>query len=64
MYLPLIIQCFSRNLADLDSDGALNFEEFCIAMHLVVAVRHGLDVPEALPQYLIPEHYEKQGNYF
>ncbi|XP_028414300.1 ralBP1-associated Eps domain-containing protein 1-like isoform X2 [Dendronephthya gigantea] len=46
------------NLADLDSDGALNFEEFCIAMHIVVAVRHGLDVPATLPQYLIPEKYE------
>ncbi len=55
---------FFRNLADLDSDGALNFEEFCIAMHIVVAVRHGLDVPATLPQYLIPEKYETQGNHF
>ena len=52
---------FSRNLADLDNDGALNFQEFCIAMHIVVAVRHGLEVPATLPQYLTPEKYETQG---
>jgi hypothetical protein len=48
-------------LADLDNDGALNFQEFCIAMHIVVAVRHGLEVPATLPQYLTPEKYETQG---
>jgi hypothetical protein len=45
----------------MDSDGALNFDEFCIAMHIVVAVRHGLDVPATLPPYLLPEKYETQG---
>ena len=45
----------------MDDDGALNFEEFCIAMHVVVAVRHGLEVPDILPPYLMPEKYEKQG---
>lgn len=48
----------------MDSDGALDFEEFCIAMHIVVAVRHGLEVPATLPQYLIPEKYETPGNIY
>ena len=30
-------------------------------MHIVVAVRHGLEVPVTLPQYLVPEKYEVQG---
>ena len=52
-----------RNLADLDADGALDFDEFCIAMHIVVAVRHGLEVPQFLPLHLVPEKYEKQCKY-
>ncbi|XP_046848796.1 ralBP1-associated Eps domain-containing protein 1-like [Xenia sp. Carnegie-2017] len=44
------------NLADLDADGALDFDEFCIAMHIVVAVRHGLEVPQFLPLHLVPRN--------
>lgn len=41
------------NLSDRDKDGALNLDEFCIAMHLVVAVVHGMDLPSSLPASLI-----------
>jgi len=40
-------------LSDLDNDHALNLEEFCIAMHLVVAVRHGVELPQELPYTLL-----------
>ncbi|XP_065649069.1 ralBP1-associated Eps domain-containing protein 1 isoform X2 [Hydra vulgaris] len=43
------------NLSDLDKDYALNLEEFCIAMHLVVAVRHGMELPSFLPITLLPK---------
>lgn len=41
------------HLSDLDKDAALNLNEFCIAMHLVVAVKHGVDLPTMLPQSLV-----------
>lgn len=44
---------FFRHLSDLDKDGALNLEEFCVAMHLVVAVRHGVELPATLPTTLL-----------
>ena len=44
------------NLSDLDKDGNLNLEEFCIAMHLTVKiVKSGLPVPDVLPACLIPQ---------
>ena len=36
-------------LSDMDKDAALNLTEFCIAMHLVVAVKHGVELPTVLP---------------
>ena len=50
-----------RRLSDLDNDHALNLEEFCIAMHLVVAVRHGHELPQELPPTLLPTD---EGNFF
>lgn len=40
-------------LSDMDKDAALNLNEFCIAMHLVVAVKHGVELPNVLPHTLI-----------
>ncbi|XP_052244913.1 ralBP1-associated Eps domain-containing protein 1-like isoform X4 [Dreissena polymorpha] len=42
------------NLSDLNRDGALSLEEFCIAMHLVVLRRNEIDIPDRLPFSLMP----------
>ena len=49
---------FFRHLSDINKDNALNVDEFCIAMHLVVALRHGLELPSTLPNVLLPVNKE------
>ena len=44
----------SRNLADVDSDGQLTCEEFCLAMYLVEMAKSGQPMPAKLPPDLIP----------
>lgn len=40
-------------LSDIDKDGALSLPEFCIAMHLVVLRRNGIQLPSAIPEALL-----------
>lgn len=53
--LSLAIICvFCRNLADVDKDGNLQPEEFCIAMYLADFAKSGQSLPLVLPRELMP----------
>ena len=41
-------------LADYDRDGKLDDEEFALGMHLCALKKKGYDIPESLPDHLIP----------
>ncbi|XP_025097210.1 ralBP1-associated Eps domain-containing protein 1-like isoform X12 [Pomacea canaliculata] len=52
--LPVVELSKIWQLSDLNRDGALSMEEFCIAMHLVVLRRNDIELPDHLPASLMP----------
>lgn len=42
------------NLSDVDNDGYLDADEFCVAMHLCHQALGGQELPAELPQVLVP----------
>ena len=49
-------------LADVDSDGALDSDEFALAMHLINIKLEGYDLPEDLPDHLVPPSKKRMMN--
>jgi len=41
-------------LSDIDADGSLDIEEFALAMHLINVKLDGYELPNVLPDHLIP----------
>ena len=48
-----------RSLADIDTDGNLSPDEFCVAMYLIDIAKSGQSVPPVLPPDLIPPAYRR-----
>ncbi|CAM0140293.1 endocytosis defective-related protein [Umbelopsis sp. WA50703] len=42
------------DLSDMDKDGQLDFDEFCIAMHLTYDTLNGGEPPQSLPPQMVP----------
>lgn len=57
--LPNSVLAKIWKLADYDSDGMLNDEEFALAMHLINVKKRGHVIPNELPAHLIPPCFRK-----
>lgn len=52
--LPNVTLAEIWTLSDVNKDGRLSVEEFCIAMHLIDSVKAGFLLPKSLPPELMP----------
>lgn len=50
--------CVFRSLSDLDKDSQLNIEEFALAMYFVDMAKLGKQLPNHVPQDLLPLAYQ------
>jgi len=50
---------FTRCLSDIDVDGNLSPDEFCVAMYLIDLAKMGQLIPAVLPPGIIPPAYRK-----
>eukprot|EP01132_Coremiostelium_polycephalum_P002776 gene2776-3450_t len=57
--LPTLELAKIWRLSDIDRDGKLDLDEFCLAMHLINTKIKGFAVPDQLPNTLIP--HSKRG---
>ncbi|CAL8105446.1 unnamed protein product [Calicophoron daubneyi] len=57
---PILAHVWS--LSDLDKDGNLNCDEFCIAAFLIEKALSGAPLPSSLPPGLLPSQPQKQGS--
>ncbi|EDV24906.1 uncharacterized protein TRIADDRAFT_25536, partial [Trichoplax adhaerens] len=48
------------NLSDIDNDGRLTGEEFCLALYLCDLAKDGVSMPESLPPALVPASYVRR----
>ena len=51
-------------LADTDNDGMLDSDEFALAMHLIKIKLEGHDLPDNLPNHLVPPSKRSGANVF
>ena len=47
-------------LADIDNDGSLTRNEFCLAWYLIQRKLEGKYLPKELPDFLIPQEEEER----
>lgn len=52
-HFEFLLFCFYRALADTDSDGKMNIDEFSIACKLITLKLRGVELPKTLPPTLI-----------
>ena len=53
-----------RDLADLNKDGKLTKDGFAVALHLINGKLAGKDVPETLPNSLVPPSHRMKDSAF
>ncbi|XP_022081647.1 intersectin-1-like isoform X2 [Acanthaster planci] len=57
--LPQGILAQIWGLADIDNDGRLTQDEFCVAMHLADMAKSGQTLPVTLPMHLVPPSFRR-----